>query len=113
MLHTFVAKALFATKRYRPDIHTAVAFLTTCVQGPNEDDWKKLLRLMQYLINTTEMPLTLRADGTNIVKWWVEVSDSVHPDKRSQTGGIMSLGKGATISTSIKQKMNTKSSIET
>ena len=32
---------------------------------------------------------------------------------RSQTVGTMSLGKGAIIGTSIKQKMNTKSSIET
>ena len=37
----------------------------------------------------------------------------MHPDMRSQTGGNMSLGKGAIISTSIKQKMNTKSSTET
>ena len=68
---------------------------------------------MQYLRNTTEMPLTLRADGTNIVKWWVDGSYSVHPDMRSQTGRTMLLGKGAIISTSIKQKMNTKSSTET
>ena len=102
LFYTFVAKALFATKRYRPDIHTAVAFLTTRVRGPDENDWKKLLRLMQYLINTTEMPLTLRADVTNIVKWWVDGLYAVHLDMRSQIGGTMSLGKGAIISTSIK-----------
>ena len=112
MFHTFVAKALFATKIYRADIHTAVSFLTTRVRVPNKDDWKKMIRLMQYLRDTTEMPLTLRADGTNIVKLWVDRSYAVHPDIRSQTGGTMSLGKGAIISTSIKQKMNTKSSIE-
>ena len=65
------------------------------------------------LRNTTDMPLTLRADGNNIVKWWVYGSYAVHPDMRSQTGGTMSLGKGVIISTSIKQKMNTKSSTET
>ena len=113
VFHTFVAKALFATKRSRPGIHTAVAFLTTHVQGPNKYDWKKLLRLMQYLRNTTDMPLMLRADGTNIVKWWVDGSYAVHPDMHSQTGGTMSLGKGAITSTSIKQKMNTKSLTET
>ena len=59
------------------------------------------------------MPLTLRADGTNIVKWWVDKSYTLHPDMRSQTGGTMSLGKGLIISTSIKQKVNTKSSTET
>ena len=113
MFHTFVAKALSATKISRPNIHTAVAFLTTLVQDPNEDDRKKLLRLMHYLRNTTDMPFTLRSDGTNIVKWWVDGSYAVHPDMRSQTGGTMLLGKGAIISTSIKQKMNTKSSTET
>ena len=101
MFHTFIAKALFATNRSRPDIHTAVDFLTTRVQGPNKDYWKKLLRLMQYLRNTTNMPLTLHSDGTMIVKWWVDGSYAVHPDMRSQTGGIMSLGNGAIISTSI------------
>ena len=68
---------------------------------------------MQYLINTTDMPLTLRADSTNIVKWWFDGSYAVHPDICSQTGGTMLLGKGAIISTSIKQNMNTKSSTET
>ena len=47
--HTFTAKALFATKRARPDIHTSVAFLTTRVICPDEDDWNKLLRMMRYL----------------------------------------------------------------
>ena len=59
------------------------------------------------------MPLTLRADGTNIVKWLVDGSHAVHPDMHSQKGGTMSLGKVAIIRTSIKQKMNTKSSTET
>ena len=34
IFHTFTAKALFATKRARPDIHTSVAFLTTRVICP-------------------------------------------------------------------------------
>ena len=113
MFHTFVSKSYFATKRSQPDIHTIVAFLTTRVRVPNEDNWKKLLRLMQYLRNTTKMPLTLHAEGNNIVKWWVDGSYAVHPYMRSQTGGTMSLGKEAIINTSIKHKMNTKSSTET
>ena len=112
LFHTFVTKSLFVTKRSRPDIHTAVAFLTTCVQGTNKDNWKKMLILMQYLRDTTEMPLTLCADDTNIFEWWVNRSYAVHPDMLSKTGGTMSLGKGAIISTPIKQKMNTKSLTE-
>jgi hypothetical protein len=44
IFHNFVAKCLFLTKRARPDISTAVAFLTTRVKGSDEDDWKKLVR---------------------------------------------------------------------
>ena len=40
--HTFVAKALFLTKQAWPDIAMMVAFLTTCVTCPDQDDWKKL-----------------------------------------------------------------------
>ena len=38
VFHTFVSKALFATKISRPDIHTEMNFLTNCVRGPKEDD---------------------------------------------------------------------------
>ena len=72
IFHTFTAKALFATKRARPDIHTYVAFLATRVIFPDKDYCNKLLRMMRYLRGTKELPLILRADSTNIVKWWVD-----------------------------------------
>ena len=37
VFHIFTARALFATKRDRPDIHTTVAFLTTRVLCPDDD----------------------------------------------------------------------------
>ncbi|CAB9507920.1 hypothetical protein SEMRO_325_G117840.1 [Seminavis robusta] len=42
MYHHIVAKSLFLSKRGRPDIQTAVAFLSTRVKSPDEDDYKKL-----------------------------------------------------------------------
>ena len=66
--HTYVAKALFAIMHARPDIHTGVAFLTTRVMTPDEDDRKKLFRMINYLRVTLELPLTLQASYTNIVK---------------------------------------------
>ena len=39
--HNMTAKALFLTKRARPDISTAVAFLTTRVKKPDVHDWMK------------------------------------------------------------------------
>jgi len=110
--HTMVAKALFLCKRARPDIQVAVAFLTTRVQESDEDDWKKLLRLLQYLNTTKDLVLTLEADKCNIIKWYVDASFGVHDDLRSHTGGTMTLGKGHVMSKSSKQKINTKSSTE-
>ena len=110
--HTMVAKGLFLCKRARPDIQTTIAFLTTRVKQPDQDDWKKLRRLIDYLRGTADLVLTLEADNTNVVKWYVDVAYAVHPDMRSQTGGSMTMGKGFGYNTSTKQKINTKSSTE-
>ena len=37
LFHAYVAKTLFLCKHARPDLQTAVAFITTRVKGPNED----------------------------------------------------------------------------
>jgi hypothetical protein len=42
--HHTVAQLLFMATRARRDIQTAVAFLTTRVKSPDEDDWGKLKR---------------------------------------------------------------------
>jgi hypothetical protein len=47
--HTMVAKGLFLCKRARPDIQPTIAVLCTRVKGPNEADWKKLVRMMKYI----------------------------------------------------------------
>ena len=67
---------------------------------------------MQYLRATVYMPLTLEADDVSIVNWWADASFAVHPDMKSHTGGVMTLGKGAIYGTSTRQKINTKSSTE-
>ena len=113
--HYLTAKLLFLCKRARPDIQTPVAFLTSRVQAPDVDDYKKLARVLKYLRLTQDLVLTLEADLNSalIVKWWVDGSYAVHPDMRSHTGGAMTLGKGAVYGTSAKQKINTRSSTET
>jgi hypothetical protein len=110
--HTCVAKGLFLCKRARPDIHPTIAVLCTRVKQPNESDWKKLIRLMKYLNGTRDDKLILSADKLNVVKWYVDTSFAVHPDFKSHTGGVLTLGRGALTSLSKKQKLNTRSSTE-
>ena len=112
MFHHNTAKLLFLCKRARPDVQTPIAFLCTRVKKPDRDDYKKLARVMKYLRGTLRMPLTLEANQANIVKWWVDASFAVHPDMRSHTGGVMTLGRGAIYSTSTRQKLNTRSFTE-
>jgi hypothetical protein len=110
--HSLVAKTLFATKRARPDTATSISFLTTRVREPDVDDWSKLTHLMKYLRGTKDIPLILSANGSGILKWWVDGSFAVHPNMRGHTGGGLSMGRGFPIVTSSKQKLNTRSSTE-
>ena len=104
------AQLLFAAKRARPDIQTSIAFLCTRVQKPDEDDWKKLVRVLGYIKDTIFLPLTLGWDGTGNIYWYVDASFAVHHNMRSHTGAVMTFGRGAVMSMSTKQKLNTKSS---
>ena len=110
--HTFVAKGLFACKRARPDIHPTIAVLSTRVKKPNEDDWRKLHRLLKYINGTREDKLILSADDLHVIKWYVDCAFAVHPDFKSHTGGNMTYGQGTPMSMSRKQKLNTRSSTE-
>ena len=54
IFHLTVATLLFIGKRSRPDIETTVAFLTTRVSKSDDDDLKKLKRLLKYPITTKD-----------------------------------------------------------
>jgi hypothetical protein len=107
-----VMQLLYLSQRARPDVRTAVSFLTSRLQHPDADDYKKMLRVLQYLKGTIDLPLVLAADGSGRVQWWVDASYAVHPDMKGHTGGTMSLGSGSIYSTSTKQKLTTRSSTE-
>jgi len=100
--HHYVAKLLFLCKRARPDIQTAIAFLSSRVQNPDTDDYKKLTKTMRYLRGTSGLGLTLKADNLARKSWWV----------RSHTGVVLTLGGGAVYGSTTKQKLNTRSSTE-
>ena len=101
--HTIVAKLIFLCKRAQPDILTGAAFLMMRVRDPDEDDDKKLSRILKYLSGTRDLVLTLESDGTRTVKWWVDAGFAVHHDMKSHTGGMMSMGRGALYSALIKK----------
>ncbi len=106
--HHTVYQLLFAA------IQTAVSFLTTRVQAPDEDDWGKLKRVLKYLNGTRYLKLILGADAMNFtIHWYIDGSHQIHKDCRGQTGSLVTFGAGAVSSSSNKQKCNTKSLTET
>ena len=58
--------------RVRRDIQTTVAFLTTRVQRPDNDDWGKLKRVLKYLNSMHFLRLTLLAESLSNIVWYVD-----------------------------------------
>ena len=110
--HRITAQLLFACKQARPDIQVAVAFLCTRVKAPTKEDYKKLTWVIRYLQSTIHLPLLIGWDETGVLMWSVDAAFAVHKDMRSHTGAALTMGKGALLSMSLKQKINTKSSTE-
>lgn len=114
--HRFTAMLLYTPRRCRPDISVATAFLSTRVLAPTEDDWAKLDRVMKYLNGTRSLGIRIKprpeAEGPPHPDAYVDASYGVHPDGRSHTGCMITLGSGPVYIKSVKQKINTKSSTE-
>ena len=79
----------------------------------DEDDWKKLICLMNYLNSTKSLVPTLKVNDLSVLKWHMDASHAVHYDCKGHTGGTLILGEGAVYATSTKQKLNTRSSTKT
>ena len=110
--HHLVAKLLWVSKRGRPDIQTTIAFLCTRVKQPDEDDYKKLARLIKYLRRTKFLKLTMEAHHLDQNHWFIDGAYAVHNDMKSHSGSFMTFGRGMMDGSSIKQKINTTSSTE-
>ncbi len=66
--------------RVRHNIQSAVAFLTTRVEAPDEDDWRKLKRVLNYLNGTKYLKLKLSIEDLGLLKWYMDGSHNMHWD---------------------------------
>ena len=112
--HRLVAKCLYLAKRTRPETLTTVAFLCTRVTKSNQDDTKKLDRLLSYISGTKERGIILCPGLRGIqVRTFVDAAYGVHADFKSSSGSTTVLGDAGPISAnSSKQSIVTKSSME-
>jgi hypothetical protein len=110
--HSQVAKALYAAKRARPDLATAVSFLSTRVTKATYQDMAKLERLLKYVNGTRGQTLTLRMSGKKMLVDYIDASYGVHADFKSHGASCITLGWGFFYVKSSKLKLMTKSSTE-
>jgi hypothetical protein len=110
--HSRVATLLYLGLRARPDILTAVSFLSSRVSKSTTEDWDKMIRVLMYLNGCPHMGIVLKGSEGFRVLAYVDASFGVHQDMKSHTGGIITLGSGPVYVCSKRQGLNTKSSTE-
>jgi hypothetical protein len=110
--HSTVQRLLYISKRARPDILTAISFLTTRVTRPTIEDQKKLIRVLQYLNGSKDLTLQVSGGDGMFITSFIDSSFGVHPDGKGHTGTIITVGTGAVYCKSGKQKLVAKSSTE-
>jgi hypothetical protein len=112
LFHTLTAKLLYLSKRARPELSTAISFLTTRVLYPTEQDNIKLERVIKYLSGSVNIVMRLAGSKDNQTKGYIDASFAVHPQMQSHTGGAISTGKGIVDWKSSRQQLMSKSSAE-
>jgi len=110
--HSIVALLLYIAKRARPDLLTAISFLTTRVLYPTDQDWKKLERVIKYLNGTRDLCLSIKAHKPLEIKAYIDASFATHMDRSGHTGMYVTLGIGTIYCKSTKQRIVCRSSTE-
>jgi hypothetical protein len=112
IVHSLTARILFVANRARPDLLTFISFMTRRVLSPTVEDGRKLLRALRYLADTSQLQLTLGFTDKPAISTYIDASFGVHPDKKSHTGVMVTMGRGAFYTKSTVQRINTTSSCE-
>jgi hypothetical protein len=122
VFHSADAKLLYLAKKTRPDLLTAIAFLSTRIKSTYEDE-EKSKRFLRYLngnrgraivlaITFNSSPTSIEVGNELKVISFVNAGFGIYRDKKSQTGLDLTLGRGSVFTASWKQVLVTKHSTE-
>ena len=67
---------------------------------------------MECLNATGKLPLICSADGTGMLKWWIDGLFAVHPNMHGHTRGGPAVRCGFVVSSSTNEKLNARSSMK-
>ena len=112
VFHSCVMELHYLAKRIRGDILCAVSYCATRILAPNEDDEKKLDRILSYLLYTQNLKMVLRIGASVTLNAFVDASFGTYNDMKSVTGVVIMIGGTTIYVKSGKQKILTRSSTE-
>ena len=98
----FVYSALYLATKTRPDIAFTVVMMAACVANPPEIIISHLDRLFGYLQHTPSRGVVFGAKNTNLMLM-ADVAYAIHPDGKSHTGIVISMGGSPVAIRSSKQ----------
>ena len=103
---------MFLCKRSRTDIDQEISFLSSRAKDANKGYWKKLFRVVIILKGTINNVITLESNDKNNLTWYIDVELLLQAKMNNHTGAVFTIEKGAIISISAKQKLDSRSSTE-
>ena len=95
-------RLFFATKKVRPDIQVAVAYLCTRVRELAIFDYVKLTRVIKYLYATVYLLLVIEWNEFGTLLLSIDASFAVYNNMQIHTGAMLIFGKGNVFSLSNK-----------
>ena len=78
-------------------MQTVTAGPCTQVQGLIKGDWTESMKMMKHLNEMRESVLISSAKNLKCIKQCVDAAFAAHPDHKSHTGAMMTVGKGGVI----------------
>ena len=102
--HSLVMELHYLAKRIKGDILCAVSYCATRILNPNEDDEKKLFRILYYLNFTRDLKMVLRIGQSFHLTAFVDASFGIYNDMKSVTGVVIKIGEATIYVKSGKRK---------
>jgi transposase InsO family protein len=104
---------LYISTLTRPDISLAVNLLSRKNENPTEEDWKAVVKVIQYLHNTKDLNLVICKTENPVLKGYSDADWANDKSSRKSTGGnIFFIGKSPISWTTKRQNCVALSSTE-
>ena len=95
-VRSLIGGLLFISNMTRPDISSAMSYLSRYLDKPSQRVWKYTKQVLKYLMSTKHRPLVLGdLNGSNL-EAFADANYAPHGDRKSQSGAVIKLA-GSTI----------------